>query len=711
MKFTAIFTALALLMQAQQQSTVPDTGLKISVTTNLVIVDVDVRDKSGKPVEGLKAKDFTVYEDDKAQKLTVFEFQRLETDALPDETEPPQIKKQVAKAVEAAKPATPKSAEVRRAITPSTAGQIRYKDRRLMVMFFDFSSMQQEDQFRAQASALKFLDSQITAADMVSIMTFSNKLQVVEDFTNDRERLRATIKGFHIGEGSDMAIDGATGDDPEGEDNGAAFTADESEFSVFNTDRKLSALESAAKMLGSLPEKKALVYFSSGVGKTGLENQSQLKATTNAAVKANVAFYPIDARGLVATAPAGNASTGTARGSGMYSGGTQTSQRTKMNDQQETLVTLAGDTGGKALLDNNDLAMGIQQAQKDISSYYILGYYSSNGAMDGKFRRLKVKLNDAKIQAKLNFRSGYFAGKDWKKFNSSEKERQLEEALLLGDPMTDLPLALEVNYFRMGKSTYFVPVALKIPGSAMETVKRGNSDQAEFDFIAQVRDSAGKLAGTVRDGIIVKIGGVNAGKLTQRNLEYDSGFTLPPGKYTMKLLARENVSGRMGTFETKFTIPDLAAQSPWLQMSSVVWSNQREAMSAAVASAEKNKKLLASHPLIQDGQKLVPSITRVYRKNQSLYVYLEVYDPGMSEGGKGADVMASLSFYQGGVKSFQTAAVHVNNVSAARQHAVPVQFEMPLASLKPGKYTCQVNLVDEIGKKFAFSRAPMVLLK
>jgi VWFA-related protein len=711
MKFTAIFTAMALLMQAQQQSTVPDTGLKISVTTNLVIVDVDVRDKSGKPVEGLKAKDFSVYEDDKAQKLTVFEFQRLETDALPDETEPPKIKKPVAKAVEPAKPAAPKTAEVRRAITPSAAGQVRFKDRRLLVMFFDFSSMAQEDQFRAQASALKFLDSQITAADMVSIMTFSNKLQVVEDFTNDRERLRATIKGFHIGEGSDMAIDVATGDDTEGEDNGSAFTADETEFSVFNTDRKLSALESAAKMLGSMPEKKALVYFSSGVGKTGLENQSQLKATTNAAVKANVAFYPIDARGLVATAPAGNASSGTAKGSGMYSGGTQTSQRTKMNDQQETLVTLAGDTGGKALLDNNDLAMGIQQAQKDISSYYILGYYSTNGALDGKFRRLKVKLNDAKIQAKLNFRSGYFAGKDFKKFNSSEKERQLEEALLLGDPMTDLPLALEVNYFRMGKSTYFVPVALKIPGSTLETVKRGNSDQAEFDFIAQVRDSAGKLAGTVRDGIVVKIGGANAGKLTQRNLEYDSGFTLPPGKYTMKLLARENVSGRMGTFETKFTIPDLAAQSPWLQMSSVVWSNQREAMSAAVASAEKNKKLLASHPLIQDGQKLVPSITRVYRKNQNLYVYLEVYDPGLSESGKRPDVMASLSFYQGGVKSFQTAAVHVTNVAASRQHTVPVQFEMPLASLKPGKYTCQVNLVDEIGQKFAFSRAPMVLVK
>ena len=244
MKFVAIFTALALISSAQQQSQVPDTGFKISVTTNLVIVDVDVRDKSGKPIEGLSAKDFTVYEDDKAQKVTVFEYQRLETDALPAEPEPPpSVKNPVAKAD------APKLAEAKRAITPSAPGQIRYKDRRLLVMFFDFSSMAQEDQFRAQTSALKFLDTQITAADMVSIMTFSNKLQVVEDFTNDRQKLLATIKGFHIGEGSDLAIDAATGDNTEGEDNGAAFTADETEFSVFNTDRKLSALESAAKML------------------------------------------------------------------------------------------------------------------------------------------------------------------------------------------------------------------------------------------------------------------------------------------------------------------------------------------------------------------------------------------------------------------------------------------------------------------------------
>jgi VWFA-related protein len=701
MRPTAILAVAALLASAQQSAQPPrfqDSGLKISVTTNLVIVNVDIRDKSGKPIEGLKASDFILTEDDKQQKLSVFEFQKLEVGAEPLPANEPG-------------PAVQRIVEPKRQITPSKPGEIRYRDRRLLVFFFDFSSMPTEDQFRAQAAALKFLDKQMTPSDLVSIMAFSTKLQVLQDFTDDREALRSIIKGFHLGEGSDLAGLAATGEDST-EDNGSAFTADDTEFNVFNTDRKLSALESAAKMLASLPEKKAVIYFSSGVNKTGMENNSQLQATTNAAVKANVSFYPIDARGLTATAPAGNASSGSPRGTALYSGGAQASMRGQQHDSQETLVTLAGDTGGKALLDNSDLGVGIQAAQKDQSSYYILGYYSSNDALDGRFRRIKVRMADAKLQAKLSFRTGYFAGKEFKKYNTSEKERQLEEAIMLGDPMTELPLALEANYFRIGKATYFVPVAVKIPGSAIETIKKGTTEEkVEFDFIAQLRDKAGKLVGTVRDGVTVKLKGDDAGGFTKRNLEYDSGFTVPPGDYTVKFLARENVSGKMGTFEAKFNVPDAGMQSQWLHTSSVVWSNQRQSMSAAVASAENNKKALANHPLIQDGQKLIPSITRVYRKNQSLYVYLEVYDPAVNASSKTPDILASVSFYRGAVRAFQTEAVRVQSAANSKGGvSVPVKFEIPLSALRPGSYTAQVSLVDGVGQKFAFARSPMVVL-
>ncbi len=324
--------------------------------------------------------------------------------------------------------------------------------------------MQPQEQIRAQQAALKFLQEQMTPSDLVSIMTLGATVQVAQDFTADRDRLTQVIKGFHIGVASELAIEADTGDPNSGEYTGAAFIADETEFNIFNTDRKLAGLESAVRMLAPLPEKKALVYFSAGVPKTGVENHSQLESTVNAAIRANVSFYPVDARGLVALAPGGDASKAAPRGSSVFTGQAVTLQKTKFNDAQETLFTLAEDTGGKALLDSNDLTLGIQQAHDDLGSYYVLGYYDTNPVADGKFRRVQV--NVAKqYAAQLDYRNGYFAGKEFSKSSSVDRERQLQEALILGDPVTDLPLALEINYFRLVGDHYFVPVAVKISGS------------------------------------------------------------------------------------------------------------------------------------------------------------------------------------------------------------------------------------------------------
>ncbi len=689
------FVLIACLAAAQQPTEIP----VFKSTTSLVIVNVSVRDKSGKPIEGLKKSDFTLTEDGKAQEISVFEFQRLE-EAQAAEPEPvPSV---------AAGSATP--ARKTTAIVPSKPGEIRYRDRRLMVLFFDFASMPPSDQIRSQEAADKFLRKQMTPSDLVAVMVFGNTLQVVQDFTGDRDLLGAAIKSLRIGEASVFSQEAETGDTESGQDTGAAFIADESEFNIFNTDRKLAALESAARMLGSLPERKALVYFSSGVGKTGVENQSQIRATVNAAVRANLAFYPVDARGLMATPPGGDASVGAPRGSSIFSGREQTRQRDRFVDQQETLTTLAGETGGKAFLDSNDLSLGIAQAQRDIRSYYILGYYSTNSALDGKFRRVKVKMANAQYAAaNVDYRAGYYGAKEFSKFTSTDKERQLADALLLGDPFTDLTLAMEADYFRLARDRYFVPVALKIPGSEVPLAKKGSNEMTEFDFIGQVRDKQGRTVGQVRDGITIKLNEANSGELARRNLEYDTGFTLPPGEYRLKFLARENRTGKMGTFETAFTVPDLSVKSDTLPLSSVIWSNQREPLSAAVGAAEKQKKLLATHPLVKDGQKLVPSITRVFRKDQTLYVYFEAYNPATEGEARTASVSATLSFFRGKRKASESSPVRVTQLAPSRSSVAQFQFQLPLSKLAPGRYTCQVNVVDEIGRKFAFARSPVVV--
>jgi VWFA-related protein len=435
-----------------------DSGFKISTTTQLVVIDVAAKDKGGNPILDLKADDFTVTEDGKALKISVFEFQRLEDRALP----PMELKTRASDAAVSAAGS----------IAPSRPGEVKYKDRRLLVLFFDQAGMPVADQIRAQQAALRYINGHMTESDMVAVMTYSATMNVAQDFTNDRDVLVKAIKGLTIGDTGQT--NGSTGSDADA-DTGSAYTQDDTEFNVFNTDRKLAALTTAVKMLSSLPEKKALVYFASGMTLTGIDNQAQLRSTINAAIRSNVSFYPVDARGLAATAPIGDATQGSPGGQAMYTGASQRASRDTFQAQQDSLYTLASDTGGIALLDSNDLALGIVQAHKGISSYYILGYYSTNTALDGRYRRLKVKINRT-VDAKLDYRNGYFASKEFKKFDSTDREQQLQEALMLENPVTDLSIALEVNYFRQARDRYFVPVSIKIPGSDIELAKKGGAE-------------------------------------------------------------------------------------------------------------------------------------------------------------------------------------------------------------------------------------------
>jgi len=677
----------------------------ITTTTQLVVEDVMIKGKDGKPIVGLKASDFTVTEDGKPQKIGVFEFQSLEenTPAAPT----PAIKAPAE--IAAAKPAEKSTVKpvTTIQIAPERPGDLKYRNRRLMVMFFDMTSMPIQDQKRAQVAALKFLHTQITPADLLAIMTFSSDVKVVQDFTDDRDLLEKDIKSLVIGEGQGFEI---SNQDDSASDTGAAFQQDDTEFNIFNTDRQLSALETAVKMLGSLNEKKSLVYFASGIQRNGLDNQAQLRSTINAAIRANVSFYPIDARGLVAQAPLGDATKGSPGGQGMYSGSSARAVTSNFQNQQETLYTLAADTGGKALLDNNDLSMGIVQAQKDMTSYYIIGYYATNPALDGHFRRIKISVSNASIArtiAKLDYRQGYYAGKQFNKFSESDKEHQLAEALMLGDPVTDMDIAMELDYFRLGRTSYFVPMVVKIPGSEIELARHGGADSTRLDFIGEIKDAKGATVGNVRDNVQVKLKGETSQQLAKTTLEYDTGFTLAPGDYTAKFLARENETGKMGTYETKFVVPDLTSEQKYLPISSVVLSNQREKLEAAVATAEKDKKILAAHPLIQDGVKLIPSVTRVFRKDQNLYVYLEAYEPAADAT---EPLMANVSFYRGKVKAFETDPLRVSDGLNPKTKAVPLRFSMPLAKLQPGKYTCQVSVFNPGAQKFAFWRANMVVL-
>jgi len=692
-----VFTLLAGLLSPQDRPT-------FSTTANVVVVDVTVTGRDGKAIGNLTRNDFQVYEDGKLQTLQSCELQKLETKPL--EPLPP------AKTLQTrAAPAAPAPAP-----TVSRPSQ-DLRDHRLIVMLFDLSSMQPQEQIRSVDAAIKFLGAQMTNSDVVSIMTFGTELKTVLDFTADRDLLISTLHAFHVGESSELSTQADTGADTQ--DISGSFVADETEFNIFNSDRKLAALEDAARRLAHYPEKKALVYISSGIQKTGVDNQSQLQATVNAAIRANVAFYPIDARGLMATPPAGDASQAASVGSNLYSGSAHVSMMNSFHDTQETLDTLAADTGGKALLDSNDLTLGMTQVQKDISSYYMLSYASSNTAEDGKYRKIQVRLAPrlADLKARLEYKQGYFAPTIFAKMTGTNKEAQLQEAMASDNPLTDLPIAVEIDYFRLSRGKYFAPVSVRIPGSALAFQNKGAKAATELDFICEIRDARGRPASVVRDTIPVKVAAATAGEVGRKQIQYDTGFTLSPGKYTLKFIARENGEGKVGTFESPFTIPDLGSGAA-LRLSSVILSNQVQALKEQIAGARNSKKLVAEDPLVDEsGQKIMPNVTRVFRPGQKLSIYLELYDPGVMEipaqnQSTGiASVTASVAFYQGDKKVLETPAVRAGRMNPKRPGVVPLRLQTQLKDLPAGKYVCQVNVIDQLGRKFAFPRSSIALLE
>jgi len=704
--FATMFSAMlfpALLVptasaQVTGQNAKPGTAaapFTITTTSKLVIEAVNVRDKKGNSIPGLTAKDFTVTEDGVKQTVRTCEYQELPTVAAPlAKPEPENIKVYNRLAVTQ--------------IAPETPGDVRYRDRRLITMYFDLTSMPDDDKVRALLAAEKFIRTQMTSADVVSLMRYEgSSVDVLQDFTADHNKLLSILETLIVGENQqseDTTSDNASAD------TGAAFGQDSSEFNLFNTDRQLSALQTAAKMLARLSERKVLIYFASGLTLHGIDNQAQLHATIDDAIRSGVAFWPIDARGLEASGPLGDATQGSSGGASMYNGQAAMSMISRRQQSQDTLYALAGDTGGKALLDYNDLTRGVVQAQQSITSYYIIGYYTTNPALDGKFRRIKISI-DSQTDAKLDFRAGYYAGKQYVKFTTADKDRQLEDALMEADPYTGLTIAMELNYFQIDRAQYFVPIMVKIPGHELVLAKKGGAEHTLIDFILEVKDDYGSTTvQNMRDNTTIKLSDKSAAQLAKSPVEYRTGFTILPGKYTIKFLARDDETGRIGTFQTSFVIPNLNKETKQVPISSVVLSGEVSDLSNAIYNAAKQKdrdKDNATNPLVLNNQVLIPSVTRVFSKSRDLHVYLQAYETGATTV---EPLVAFVSFYQGKTKVFETQPMEVASGMSNGIKTMPLRFNIGLSQLPAGEYDCQVTVLNPTGQKSSFWQSPITLV-
>ena len=686
-KFLAMSLALALIgssLPAQQQA-----DYTFRVQTDLILVNVTVRDKNGNFVRGLKPQDFTILEDNKPQKIVSFDVE--DVDAVANQN----VAQTKPLTGVPAEPSTPGSA-------PSAADSAnQFKDRRLIVLFFDLSAMQPDEIDRAVTSAEHYVDTQMAPADLVSIVSLGSALLVNQDFTADHDLLKKQLQAFSSGSGQGFE-EGTTGSTEGTPDTGQPFTSDDTEYNIFNTDRRLEALRSVAEKLAHLQQKKSLIYFSSGMDRTGIENQSELRAAVNAAVRSNLAIYTMDLRGLQALVAGGEAQNASMRGTSPYSGQATINALNSNFTTQESLVTLASDTGGRAFLDSNDFTQVFKGVQQDTSTYYLLGYRSTNAARDGRYRRIAVKANVPSV--KVDYRRGYYAPADYRHSTKEDKELQLQEELASELPTTDLPLYLSTAYFRLQANKFFIPVSLVVPGSEIPFTHSSDRDKATLDIIGVVLDTEHHPITRIRDTVNLAID--TSSEVRKKNVQYDTGLSLPPGKYHLKFVVRENQTGRMGSFETDLDVPDLKSHP--LKMSSIVLASQ----------LQPAKKGATPSPLIRDGSEIIPNVTHVFSSAQHLRLYYEVYDPGRtnpsgaSQTGPakpGIHLLTNVAFFRGKAKVFETSLAELTELNARDRQAGVFQLDLPLNHLTPGFYTCQVNVIDDAAGLFLFPRLALLI--
>jgi VWFA-related protein len=643
----------------------------------LVLTNVVARDaKTGQVVQGLKQEDFTVLENGKRQQISTFDFQSAEMATPLNEATVSGLAADVnASGTKAAVVARPED----------------LRNHRLIVMFFDLTSMQPEDLDRCVKAARDFLTNKMQPADLVALVSLGDTLKVDQDFTADKAVLANEVGIYNGTEGQGFA-QGASANSNPAED-ATGYTPDESEYNDLNTDRELFALRAIAKSLEKISVKKSLLYFSGGISRDGIENQASLRAATNAAVRANLSIYSVDTRGLQAISPLGDASVGSTRGSGAFNGAALTNNMSQNFASQEVMTTLSSEKGGKAFFDSNDFAPAFAQVQKDTSAYYAIGFHSSNPARDGKYRKLSIKVNRPGL--KLEYRQGYYAPADFKHSGREDRERELDEQLASDLPATDMAVYLDAMYFRLDENRFYVPVSLIVPGSQIPFVKGGDKDKATLDVIGEVIDEVKRPIGNARETVKLNLDPTLQAR--HKNIEYTTSFNLPPGKYHLKFVIRENQTGRMGSFEADITLPDMKKQP--LKISSIVLASSRQ----------PSKK---ESPLVRGGEEYVPNISHVFRQDQHLYLLYEVYGPAREKlaenqpkGTKpGINVLSSLEMLQGATKVYETPIVQAKTVNVQGRDAVAVELDVPLTGLKPGSYVCQLNVVDDAGGSFAFPR-------
>jgi len=440
---------------------------------------------------------------------------------------------------------------------------------------------------------IKYLEKMPTE-EPIAVYTLTQKLRLLQDFTTDPKLLKAVVQNWK-GHTSPV-LENATGGDPMPlfapgvfesmpQQIQQALENFEIETTNFQTDLRvrytLDALSAIARSVAGYPGRKNLIWLSEAfpldIGPTmnvdgnGFSNMdtrnysTDIAQTADALMNAQIAIYPVDARGLVGSSFFSASNSGTDKfGRSVTRGGrmaqTMTNESTALFSAHGTMQDLAERTGGKAFYNRNDIDAAIGHSIDDGSTYYTLAYYPENKNWDGRFRKITVKLNRSGV--KVRHRLGYFASDLKGGLDPKQRDAAFVDALDLDYPIAT-GLLFEAGVVQpSAKTQNKVMVNFAVDPHALSFEKKDDGLQhANVNCAVHIYSEKGKSIRTELSGINASLKPDTFAKVMQGTFPCQAKFDLGPGTYFLRLGVIDASTGLIGSTNAKVTVLPPAAES------------------------------------------------------------------------------------------------------------------------------------------------------
>jgi len=712
----AVFLA-AIPFQAQDKKKPQQTSDEqevIRVTSNLVSVDVVVKDKKGKFVTDLKADDFTVLENGVPQHVEFFDS------TLTSERG-------------AGQPVT--------AVVGSTQPKPENPSglpRNIIALVLDGQSTELANLKHVREGVEKYIRERISDSDSVALFSISGGLQLLQSFTHDKARLLAAVDKAYsssnvskTSEARSLAQDisslrnkistGAPTEVASSPAAGAAGSAAaetliaqhvleqymqlRSALSAQQTRPVLAALAAIAEGLRPVPGKKTLVMFSEGfVAPETLDWQVQ--STIDIANRANVAIYIIDASGLTGGTPTSGALVAASPLAGISGGNSMESRRRVgggesvfditrqegLNRQQDLLYKISEDTGGRFIKNTNDIALGLDRIDSEIRSRYTLAYRSTDANFDGSFRKVKIEVR--RPDTSVVGRPGYYAIPPSQIVPMSPEDQKLLANFSSMLAHSTLPLAMELSPFRSQEGYYTVPLSFEIPQTAVQFDRKGDKQRLQLEVLAVVRNEG-------EDKILSRLGGNFDVALSAQQYEsimndkifYRQDMQLEVGNYTVDLIVRDRLSGKVAARRERLVLP--AAGSEFWTTGALL-SRRAETLKEATTSADV---------LSEGNVRVRPSPSREFQATDNLILFFKLYNAAIShEIGKPL-VRVTVTLMKDGKPARRPLDYQLTEPQAEPVPHLTFAKYIKLTGLAPGNYSALIESRDIVQQRVAKQEA------